>query len=91
MIITLELSPEVEARLRADASAQRVPVETLAAQAVEAFLSPSTLPKGQRRAAIEAGFGSLRGVLSSDRFLAARHAEAADELAKSQDTVWSNP
>lgn len=46
------------------------------------------LPKGQRRAAIEAGRGSMRGILNSDEFLARRHEEAAYELEKSRQTVW---
>lgn len=83
MTLVLELSPEVEARLRADATARRVPVETLAAQAVEAFVSP-ILPKGSRRAAIQAARGSMRGLLNSDRFLAERHAEAQHEREKDE-------
>lgn len=92
MSITLNLSPEVEARLRADALAQRVPMETLAAQAVEVFvLHPSSntapipiLPKGQRRAAIKAARGSMRGLLNSDQFLEEKHAEAQRELEKDE-------
>jgi len=84
MTLELPLSPELEARLRADAAARQMPVETLAARAVEAYLSPpiQILPKGQRRPAIEAARGSLRGLLNSDEFLAERHAEAIREAEK---------
>lgn len=50
--------------------------------------APIVLPKGQRRAAIEAARSSMRGILNSDEFLARRHEEAAYELEKSRETVW---
>lgn len=39
MSITLELSPELEAQLRADANAQRVPVEALAVEKLNGLYS----------------------------------------------------
>jgi hypothetical protein len=95
MTLELELSPQTEARLRADAAARRT-ATAIATQAVEAFVSPfkpsadavPMLPKGQRRAAIQAGRGSMRGLLSSDRLLAERDTEARGELEKDRQTVW---
>ncbi len=58
----------------------RIPESAL----TEAVDAPAPMPKGQRRAAIQAARGSLRGIVSSDDFLARRHAEAQSELEKSQ-------
>lgn len=58
----------------------RIPESAL----TETVDAPAPMPKGQRRAAIQAARGSLRGIVSSDDFLVRRHAEAQSELEKSQ-------
>lgn len=58
----------------------RIPESAL----TETVDAPAPMPKGQRRAAIQAARGSLRGIVSSDDFLARRGAEAQSELEKSQ-------
>lgn len=80
MSITLELSPEVEARLRADATAQRVPVETLALQAVEAFVTrPSSEQRDERRAARSRLKGRYPSARTVADFMADRSAEEGDK------------
>lgn len=90
MTLKLEISPELEQRVRADAAARRVPVETLAAVALEAFVDKSNSgavsdDEATRLASIDAGFGMFadRG-RSVDDFLAERHAEGEADCLKWQ-------
>ncbi len=81
MTLKLELSPELERRARADAAARRVPLETLAMAAIEAFVNSSQgtrhdADEATRLAEVDAGYGLFRGRGPSvDEFLAQRHAE----------------
>ena len=99
MTLILELPIELETALASEAKSRGVAVETLAIERLRAPLNakPRTIDdvkteRDLRRAAIDAGFGSLQGVLNSDEFLAERHDEAERELEKSATGRWpSNP
>ena len=89
MTLTLELSPELEQRARADAAARRVPLEVLAAAALEAFVNSSPQAsrddEAARLAAIDAGYGMFRGCGQSvDEFLVERHAEGEKDALGNQ-------
>lgn len=82
MTLTLEIPDALEAQLRADATARRVPVETLAVQAVEVFLQrPATQrpatdeAKSTRRAALSRLAGRYPSTRTVADFMADRSAE----------------
>ena len=85
MTLTLELSPELEKRARADAAARRVPLEDLAMEALETFVNAAQQTSREddetaRLAAVDAGYGMFKGRDPSvDEFLAQRHVEGEAE------------
>ena len=84
MTFTVEVPAELGAQIERAAVLRGVDAEALIIEATRNIVEavPAPLPKGQRRAAIRAARGSLRGIVNSDEFLARRHEEAARESDK---------
>ena len=85
MTLILDISPELEARLAAEAIDRRVPVETLATQALEIFVQMPTRSDRMktRKEAIRAARGSMsRFPTSVDNFLAEKRVDVERENAE---------
>lgn len=82
MSITLELSPETEAHLRADAEQQQVAIEVLAATRLD-DLYRGTKSKTERKALLDSLQGSLAGTgLELEDFLLEKRADVLRQEAR---------
>lgn len=82
MSITLDLSPELEARMRADAERQRLPLEEIVVAKLHDFYT-TTLEERERLAALERLDGALSGTgLELEEFLNERHADVERENSR---------
>ena len=84
MTFTVEVPAELGAQIERAAVLRGVDAQALIVEATRNLVEtvPTPSPKGQRRAAIQAARGSLRGIVNSEEFLARRHEEAARERDK---------
>lgn len=86
MTLTLELSPELEQRLQAEAQAQGQDGQAFALSLLEQRTPTTDSPHDKsRRRRVLTGYGKFAGLGSTvDEFLEERHAEAERAEARSQ-------
>ncbi len=90
MTMILEIPPDLQAKIELAANQRGTDAQAFVLEATRwALETIKPLPKGSRRAAIEAARGSLQGLISTDEFLAERHAEAEREREKDEAINWT--
>ncbi len=91
MTLTLDFTPEQEARLRAEAERSGLPIEEYVARRLVGDSSKAPKTDAERLAAIDAAYGALAGLgLSSEEFMRDKHDETEREEQRWHDRYGTN-